>query len=61
MLIIQIYLSVTNISIYDQKFIHPHRIQEVGQGNNMDYAVHRPILPHLLSLVNMTALLGDWQ
>ena len=37
------------MSIYGQKFIHPHKIQEDGQGNSMDYAAHRPFLPLLLS------------
>ena len=46
--------------MYNQKFIHPHRILEDEQGNSKDYVAHRPIFP-LLFLVGLVALQKDWQ
>ena len=43
---------------YNQKFIYPHRFLEDGQGNNMDYVAHRPILLLLLVLVDLIVLFG---
>ena len=35
------------MSIYKQKFTHPHKIQEDGQGNSMDYVAYTAFLPLL--------------
>ena len=46
-----------------QKSIHSHKIWEDEQGNNKDYAAHRPIIPISLSLLDLLAyvLQEDWQ